>query len=76
MIFFVVWTPLSNKFCVRPTLKNCWFAVLLPTHKNWPYPKNFMAMLGKIFFFFKLKNLKSKIQFLVNILKIKTSKFN
>ena len=34
-----------------PTLKNCWFAVLLPTHKNWPYPKNFMAMLGKIFFF-------------------------
>ena len=39
------------------TLKNCWFAVLLPTHKNWPYPKKIMAMLGKIFlFFFKIKD--------------------
>ena len=36
---------------VRPTIKNRWFAVLLPTRQNWPYPKNFMAILRKIFFF-------------------------
>ena len=36
---------------LRPTIKNCWFAVLLPTRQNWPYPKNFMAILRKIFFF-------------------------
>ena len=35
----------------RPTIKNRWFAVLLPTRQNWPYPKNFMAILRKIFFF-------------------------
>ena len=42
---------------LRPTIKNCWFAVLLPTRQNWPYPKKFMAILRKIFFFFqKSKN--------------------
>ena len=36
-----------------PTLKNCWFAVLLPTHQNWPYPKNYFVILRDFFF---LKN--------------------
>ena len=46
----------SLQYTVRPTIKNCWFAVLLPTCQNWPYPKNFMAILRKIFFFQKSKN--------------------
>ena len=50
-------------FFSEADLKKCWFAVLLPTQKNWPYPKKFMAMLG--IFFFLSKNL--KIQYLVNI---------
>ena len=43
---------------VRATIKNCWFAVLLPTRQNWPYPKNFMAILRFFFvcFFQKSKN--------------------
>ena len=43
---------LCDTFLIRPTIKNCWFAVLLPTRQNWPYPKNFMAILRKIFFIF------------------------
>ena len=35
---------------VRPTIKNFWFAVLLPTRQNWPYPKNSMAILSVFFF--------------------------
>ena len=48
-----------------PTIKNCWFAVLLPTRQNWPYPKNFMAILRKIFFFFFFKS-KNKDSFSQN----------
>ena len=32
----------------------------IPTYKNWPYPKNFMAMLGNFFFFFFIKKTKIK----------------
>ena len=44
----------SKKFnkpiLLRLTLKNCWFAVLLPTHQNWPYPKKFFRPFWRIFF--------------------------
>ena len=41
-------------------IKNCWYAMLLPTRQNWPYPKNFMAILRKIYnyIYFFFKNLK------------------
>ena len=55
---FKVIHPLPLFF--RPTIKNCWFAVLLPTRQNWPYPKNFMAILRNFFFFFFFFFQKSK----------------
>ena len=45
-------SPYFSANLLRPTIKNCWFAVLLPTRQNWPYPKNFMAILWEIYFFF------------------------
>ena len=36
---------------LRPSLKNCLFAVLLPTHQNWPYPKILFAILRERCFF-------------------------
>ena len=41
-------TKSYKKILKGPTIKNCWFAVLLPTRQNWPYTKNFMAILRKI----------------------------
>ena len=35
---------------IGPTLKKCWFDVLLPTHQNWPYPRNCSAILENFFF--------------------------
>ena len=39
----------QDKLQIRPALKNCWYAVLLPTHKNWPYPNCFLAILENFF---------------------------
>ena len=38
-------------YVIRPTLKICRFAVLLPTHQNWPYPKNIIGPPLKISLF-------------------------
>ena len=32
----------SKGVSFRPTLNKSWFAVLLPTHQSWPYPKIFV----------------------------------
>ena len=47
-----------SAFCLRPTLKNWWFAVLLPTHQKlalpkffWPFWRNFFCCCKKPFTF-------------------------
>ena len=38
-------------FVVRPTIKNCWFAVLLPTHPKQALPKKNYCLSEDFFFF-------------------------
>ena len=35
---------------LRPTIKNCWFAVLLPTHPKQALPKKFYCLSEDFFF--------------------------
>ena len=60
-------------FLFMPTLKNCFFAMLLPTHQNQPYPKNCYGHSGDFFFFFFFfflvkKTPKPMIQFQISVL--------
>ena len=36
---------------IGPTIKNCWFAVLLPTHPKQALPKKFYCLSEDFFFF-------------------------
>ena len=69
------WGSISQKCLIRstllrPTLKNCWFAVLLPTHKNWPYPNFYFDHSGDCFFvvFFCKKPFSHYNLFIINFI--------
>ena len=42
------------RFHIRPTIKKCWFAVLLPTHPKQALPKKIIAFLRIFFYNFSL----------------------
>ena len=60
-LVFVPWSTLFG-----PTLrKNCWFAMLLPTHQNQPYPKTFSTSCAYPLFMICSRKLYIQVRFYV-----------
>ena len=63
LLNFSIFTAEKKSLYIGLTIKNCWFAVFLPTHQNWPYPPKKYGHSGDFFL-----NLKTMIQFQTGLL--------